>query len=100
MMRAHRSFPNMHQGPTDAEDGRPHLSQPGGNCIVGFSLSFSLSLTLSPRLGSLHLRSAAVQLRSGTMLALMKPSDEVAITDFCHCHQGQWLVGWLVVVEG
>lgn len=72
-------LPNMYQGPTDAEDWRPHLSQRCSNCIVGSLLS-SARAPLFP----IHRRSA-VQ----TMLVLMKPSDEVAITDFCHCHRGQ-----------
>lgn len=61
----------MHQGPTDARDWTPHLSQPCSNCIVG---------SLLPD----RCLSAAQ-----TKLVLMKPSDEVAITDFCHCHRGQ-----------
>jgi len=72
-------LPNMHQGPTDAEDWRPHLSQPRNNCIVGSLLS-SAHAPLFP----IRHHSAAQ-----TMLVLMKPSDEVAITDFCHCHRGQ-----------
>lgn len=72
-------LPNMHQGPTDAEDWRPHLSLRCSNCIVG-SLVSSAQFPLFP----IHRRSAAQ-----TMLVLMKPSDEVAITDFCHCHRGQ-----------
>lgn len=32
-------LPNMHQGPIDAEDWRPHLSQQCSNCIVGSLLS-------------------------------------------------------------
>lgn len=72
-------LPNMHQGPTDAEDWRPHLSLRCSNCIVGSLLS-SAQFPLFP----IHRRSAAQ-----TILVLMKPSDEVAITDFCHCHRGQ-----------
>lgn len=30
----------------------------------------------------------------------MKPSDEVAITDFCHCHRGQSGRRWRGGVEG
>lgn len=77
-------LPNMHQGPIDAEDWRPHLSQRCSNCIVGSLLS-SARTPLFP----IHRRSAAQ-----TMLVLMKPSDEVAITDFCHCHQGQSWRRW------
>lgn len=77
-------LPNMHQGPIDAEDWRPHLSQRCSNCIVGSLLS-SAHTPLFP----IHRRSAAQ-----TMLVLMKPSDEVAITDFCHCHQGQSWRRW------
>lgn len=72
-------LPNMHQGPIDAEDWRPHLSRRCSNCIVGSLLS-SACAPLFP----IRRRSAAQ-----TMLVLMKPSDEVAITDFCHCHRGQ-----------
>lgn len=72
-------LPNMHQDPTDAEDWRPHLSLRCSNCIVGSLLS-SAHFPLFP----IRRRSAAQ-----TMLVLMKPSDEVAITDFCHCHRGQ-----------
>lgn len=87
---------NMHQGPTDAEHWRPHLSQPCSNCIVGSLLS-STRTPLFP----IHRRSAAE-----TMLVLMKPSDEVAITDFCHCHRGQlgrrwrWGGGGYLTLEG
>lgn len=66
-----QQLPNMHQGPTDARDWTPHLSQPCSNCIVG---------SLLPN----RCLSAAQ-----TKLVLMKPSDEVAITDFCRCHRGQ-----------
>lgn len=77
-------LPNMHQGPIDAEDWRPHLSRRCCNCIVGSLLS-SARAPLFP----IRRRSAAQ-----TMLVLMKPSDEVAITDFCHCHQGQSWRRW------
>lgn len=72
-----RTVAPQHQGPIDTEDRRPHLSQPYSNCIVGSLLSSAL-VPLFP----IHSRSA-VQ----TMHVLMKPSDEVAITGFCH--QGQ-----------
>lgn len=95
-------LPNMHQGPADAEDWRPHLSRRRSNCIVG-------SLLSSARLALLSFSPTRCRSAAHTMLALMKPSDEVAITDFCHCHQGQWWRGggggggggggWLVVVE-
>lgn len=93
-------LPNMHQGPADAEDWRPHLSRRRSNCIVG-------SLLSSARLALLSFSPTRCRSAAHTMLALMKPSDEVAITDFCHCHQGQWWRGggggggggWLLVVE-
>lgn len=41
-------LPNMHQGPTDAEDWRPHLSQRCSNCIVGSLLGSCSSLPRAP----------------------------------------------------
>lgn len=103
MMPAHHGSPTC----SGEEDWRPHLSRRCSNCIVGSLLS-SARVHLFP----IHQRSAAQ-----TMLILMKPSDEVAITDFCHCHRGQprrrcvrggisplralipavlrWMAGWL-----
>lgn len=93
-------LPNMHQGPADAEDWRPHLSRRRSNCIVG-------SLLSSARLALLSFSPTRCRSAAHTMLALMKPSDEVAITDFCHCHQGQWWRGgwrrrrrWRVAAAG
>lgn len=75
MMQAHHGSPTC----IDAEYWRPHLSQRCSNCIV-VSLLSSARAPLFP----IHHRLAAQ-----TMLVLMKPSDEVAITDLCHCHRGQ-----------
>lgn len=85
-------LPNMHQGPADAEDWRPHLSRRRSNCIVG-------SLLSSARLALLSFSPTRCRSAAHTMLVLMKPSDEVAITDFCHCHQGQWWRGKGAAVE-
>lgn len=41
-------IPNMHQGPIDAEDWRPHLSQRCCNCIVGSLLGSHSSLPHPP----------------------------------------------------
>ena len=73
-------FPSMHWGPIDTKDRRPHLSRRCSNCIVA-CLSHSLPIAI--------LYHSAAQ----TILVLMKPSDEVAIIDFCHCHWGQPVKG-------
>lgn len=73
MMRARRGSPTCIRAPATQRIGGPTCHS---DAVIAL-------WALSP-LFPIHRRSA-VQ----TMLVLMKPSDEVAITDFCHCHQGQ-----------
>lgn len=85
MMRARRGSPTCIRAPSTQRIGGPTCH---GDAVIAL---WALS---SPRLALL---SFPIRRRSAakTMLVLMKPSDEVAITDFCHCHQGQsWRRRW------
>lgn len=83
MMRAHRSSPTCIRAPSTQRIGGPTCHSDA--VIALWALLSSARTALFP----IHRRSAAQ-----TMLVLMKPSDEVAITDFCHCHQGQSWRRW------
>lgn len=85
MMWARRGSPTCIRAPSTQRIGGPTCH---GDAVIAL---WALS---SPRLALL---SFPIRRRSAakTMLVLMKPSDEVAITDFCHCHQGQsWRRRW------
>lgn len=60
-------------GPAGAAARSPHLSARCCNCGAA----------------SLQRRSPTPPSAAQTMLVLMKPSDKLAITDFCHCHRGR-----------
>lgn len=78
MMQAHRGPPTRIRAPPTQSIGGPTCHR---DAVIAL-------WALSPRLALLSSPSTAVQLQK-TMLVLMKPSDEVAITDLCHCHRGQ-----------
>lgn len=77
MMRARCGSPTCIRAPPTQRIGGPTCHS---NAVIAL---WALSSARAP-LFPVHRRSAAQ-----TMLVLMKPSDEVAITDFCHCHRGQ-----------